>query len=113
MKKLILVIAVLLSGCAFIFPKPHDPVMFDRAIAIDIKINKINCSNKDWDSLIDDVHHLKVYTEVRGDPQSKGIAQLEEALTKAKDSKSEKFCESIINLQKTRIKVVQDAWRGR
>ena len=59
------------------------------------------------------VRHLKVYTEVRGDPQAPAIAQMEEALQKAYNSKNEKFCDSILNLNKTRIQVVEDAWKGR
>lgn len=112
--KLILALAVVvLSGCAVIFPKPHDPVMFDQIVAIQIKVNKVNCSNKDWGDLLDRVHHLKVYTQLRDDPQAKGIAQLEEALLKAYNSKNEKFCDSILKLNKTRIEVVEDAWKGR
>ena len=113
MKKLILVVSVVLSGCAIIFPKPHDPVMFDQIVSIQIDVNKANCSNKDWGNLLDRVHHLKVYTEVRGDPQATAIAQMEEALLKAYNSKNEKFCDSILNLNKTRIQVVEDAWKGR
>lgn len=113
MKTLLAFAVVLLSGCAVIFPKPHDPVMFDQIVAIQIQTNKVNCANKDWGNLLDRVHHLKVYTQLRNDPQSKGIAQLEEALLKAYNSKNEKFCDSILKLQKTRIEVVEDAWKGR
>ena len=113
MKKLIVVLAVVLSGCAVIFPKPHDPVMFDQVVAIQIGVNKVNCSNKDWGNLLDKVHHLKVYTELRADPQAPAVAQLEEALLKAYNSKNEKFCDSILKLNKTRIAVIEDAWKGR
>lgn len=106
-------IVVMLSGCAIIFPKPHDPVMFDQIVAIQIKVNQVNCSNKDWGDLMDRVHHLKVYTSLRGDPQAPAIAQLQEALLKAQNSKNEKFCDSILKLNKTRIEVVEDAWKGR
>lgn len=104
---------ILLSSCAIVFPKPHDPVMFDQIVAIQIQVNKINCSNKDWGNLFDKVNHLKVYTELRDDPQAKSISQLEDALLKAHSSKNEKFCESILKLNKTRIEVVEDAWKGR
>lgn len=106
-------IVVMLSGCAIIFPKPHDPVMFDQIVAIQIKVNQVNCSNKDWGDLMDRVHHLKVYTTLRNDPQAPAIAQLQEALLKAQNSKNEKFCDSILKLNKTRIEVVEDAWKGR
>lgn len=113
MKSLLLAVVLSLSGCAFIFPKPHDPVMFDHIVAIQVKVSKINCSDKNWGDLFDRVHHLKVYTELRGDPQSKAIGQLEEALIKAHNSKNEKFCESVLSINKTRIAVVEDAWKGR
>jgi len=112
-KRLLLVAVLVLSGCAVIFPKPHDPVMFDQIVGIQIRVGKVNCSNKDWGDLFDRVHHLKVYTELREDPQSKAIGQLEEALLKAYNSKNEKFCESVLTLNKTRIAVVEDAWKGR
>lgn len=113
MKKVIVVLAVVLSGCAVIFPKPHDPVMFNQVVAIQIGVDKANCSTKDWGDLMDKVHHLKVYTQLRADPQATAVAQLEEALTKAYNSKNEKFCDSILKLNKTRIAVIEDAWKGR
>jgi hypothetical protein len=113
MKKLIVVLAVVLSGCAVIFPKPHDPVMFNQVVSIQIGVSKANCSTKEWGDLLDKVHHLKVYTELRSDPQAPAVAQLEEALLKAYNSKNEKFCDSILKLNKTRIAVIEDAWKGR
>lgn len=113
MKTMLALVVVMLSGCAIIFPKPHDPVMFDQIVAIQIKVNKVNCANRDWGDLLDRVHHLKVYTQLRNDPQAKGVAQLEEALLKAYNSKNEKFCDSILKLNKARIEVVEDAWKGR
>lgn len=120
MKKLILLSAILLTGCSTIaelWPKAHDPVMFDRIISVQIKMDRVDCAEKDvkwnWTQLLDELNHLKVYTEVRKDPQATNIAQLEEATNKAFNSKNEVFCKSIISLNKTRIKVVEDAWRGR
>ena len=113
MKNLILILAVALSGCAVIFPKPHDPVMFNQVVAVDVALSKTNCSNKDWGDLFDKVHHLKVYTQLREDPQSPAVAQMEEALLKAYNSKNEKFCESILKLNKTRVDIIEDAWKGR
>lgn len=113
MKKLLLVCMVTLSGCAIILPKPHDPVMFDQVVSVQIGMNKVNCSTKEWGDLLDRVHHLKVYTELRKDPQATSVAQLEEALLKAYNSKNEKFCDSILKINKTRVDVITDAWKGR
>lgn len=87
--------------------------MFDQIVAIDVRVNKANCVTKEWGDLLDRVHHLKVYTELRGDPQAPAIGQLEEALLKAYNSKNEKFCDSILKLNKTRIQVIEEAWKGR
>jgi hypothetical protein len=114
MKKLLLVLVVLLSGCAIIFPKPHDPVMFDNLIYIQTDLNKASCAEpKNWDNLLDRVNHLKVYTHFRSEPQSKAIASLQESLLKAHSSKSVTFCESLLKLNKTRVEVTLDAWKGR
>ena len=114
MKKLLLVLAVALSGCAVIFPKPHDPVMFDNLIYIQTDLNKATCAEpKNWDNLLDRVNHLKVYTHFRSEPQSKAIASLQESLLKAHSSKSVTFCESLLKLNKTRVEVTLDAWKGR
>jgi len=113
MKKLIVVLAVVLSGCAFVMPKPHDAVMFNQVVGVQIAIEKVNCSNKEWTDLLNKVQHLKVYTQLRADPQATAVVQLEDALLKAHNSKNEKFCDSILKLNKTRIAVIQDAWKGR
>lgn len=114
MKKLLLVLAVTLSGCAVIFPKPHDPVMFGQAVDVKVGLSKISCSDKsNWQPVLDKVETIKVYTTERADPQADAFVKMQEALNKAKDSKSVVFCESIIKLNKTRVDVVFDAWRGR
>ena len=87
--------------------------MFDQVVAIDIAMNKTNCSNRDWGNLLDRVHHLKVYTELRKDPQATSIAQLGDAIQRAADTKSEVFCEDILKINKARIDVIADAWKGR
>ena len=114
MKRLVLVLAIALSGCAVIFPKPHDPVMFGQAVDVKIGLSKINCDDKsNWQPVLDKVETLKVYSSVRGDPQSDAFGKMEEALKKAKESKSNLFCESIVKLNRTRADVAIDAWKGR
>jgi hypothetical protein len=114
MKRLVLVLAVALSGCALVFPKPHDPVMFGQAVDVKVGLSKINCDDKsNWQPVLDKVETLKVYSSVRGDPQSDAFGKMEEALKKAKESKSNLFCESIVKLNRTRADVAIDAWKGR
>lgn len=114
MRFLVALSIVLLSGCAIIFPKPHDPVMFGQAIDVKVGLTKINCKDKtNWQPLLDKIEVIKVYTAERADPQADAFVKMQEALNKAKDSKSNTFCESIIKLNKTRVDVTLDAWKGR
>lgn len=113
MKKLLLISLLVLSGCSFILPRPHDPALFDSLVSTKIAVNKLSCDDKNWTDAESKIQHLKVYSELRNDPQAKSIAQLEEAIGKAKASNSKTFCESILKINKTRIDVVVDAWRGR
>lgn len=114
MKKiLVLFAAISLSACSFIMPVPHDGALFDRLVTVHIEVNKLSCDDRNWDKAIADVNHLKVYAELRGDPQAENIKNMEAALTKAQASKSVAFCQSALKLQQTRIKVVEGAWKGR
>ena len=119
MKRLLLLLAVLaLQGCsvmtvASLWPKPHDPVMFDQIVSVKVAVDKLSCDDKNWTDAENKIHHLKIYTELRKDPQALSIGQLEEALGKAKASNNKMFCEGVVKINKTRIDTVIDAWRGR
>jgi len=119
MKKTILLFAIFLSGCSTLseltqlWPKPHDAVMFDQVVSVKIALDKVNCDDKNWTDVENKVHHLKVYSELRNDPQSKSIGQMQEAITRAKASDKKLFCESILKFNKTRVDVIIDAWKGR
>ena len=116
MKKLLLIALIFLSGCSTItslWPKPHDPVMFDNLVSTKISVEKLNCEDKNWTDAENKIQHLKVYAELRKDPQANSIAQLQEAISKAKASDKKLFCDSILKINKTRIDVIVDAWRGR
>ena len=119
MKKLLFIAVLCLSGCSTLsnitslWPKPHDPVMFDNLVSTKIAVEKLNCDDKNWTDAETKLQHLKVYSELRKDPQATSIAQLQEAVTKAKESDKKLFCESILKINKTRIDVIVDAWKGR
>jgi hypothetical protein len=113
MKYLYLTLLLVIGGCSIILPKPHDAIMFDQIVSIDISVNKLSCSNKEWGDLLQKTEHLKLYTELRGDPQAPAIAQLHEALQKANVSQNETFCNSVININKVRIQTIEKAWKGR
>ena len=111
MKSILLVL--LLSGCSFIMPIPHDPVMFGNLVDVQIGVDKLSCTDKDWNSTLTTVNRLKVYSKLRNDPQAETVSKLSEALEKAKESKNQTFCESVLKINKTRIDVITKAWSGR
>ena len=114
MKKL-LILTLLLTGCSFIMPVPHDPVEAGRLITAKQKMESISCIDKDekeWQPLIDDLRWLNMYTEFRKDPQAKSIEELYIAMQKAKNG-STAYCEATLKLNKTRIQVIESAWKGR
>lgn len=113
MKRLILALAVVLSGCAIIFPIPHDGAAFNNLVEVKIAVDKLNCTDKNWSDAFSKIQKLKVYTTLRDDPQAPAVDSLEVSLKKAYESKNEKFCESVVKINKTRVDVITDAWRGR
>ena len=116
MKKYLLLLLITLSGCSLILPRPHDPALFDNLVSVKIAVDKLKCDPKDlndWQTAADKIHHLTVYADLRKDPQAQSLIQLQEAVGKARDSKSNIFCENILKINRTRIDVAADAWRGR
>lgn len=114
MKRFALVGLLFLGACSFIFPVPHDSSEFTMLVDTKIGIEQLSCADKGpWNWVLEDVNRLAVYTQLREDPQAENISQLKEALVKAKDSKNEVFCEGILKVQKTRVDVIANAWRGR
>jgi hypothetical protein len=113
MKILSLIPVVLLSGCALIFPREHDPVMFGHLVDVKISLDKLSCDDKNWKEATDTITRLKVYATLRNDPQADALVKLEDAIKKAHDSSNKTFCESVVKLNKTRVDVIVDAWKGR
>jgi hypothetical protein len=114
MKLLALALTVVLSGCSIILPKPHDPVMLDQLVAVKMYVNQLQCGEpKHWDDVEAKVQRLEIYTDWRADPQAPAVKGLRESLKKAGESKNKTFCESLLKINKTRIDVIADAWKGR
>jgi hypothetical protein len=105
--------ALLLSACSFIFPVPHDDTMFGEMVRLQMELQDTNCKDKNWDKVFDRTRYLAAYTTLREDPQADNIKQFQDALNKAYDSKNETFCDGVLKVQKTRLSVVTNAWRGR
>jgi len=113
MKLTVVLFSVFLAGCSFILPIPHDGALFDNLVQVKIAIDETNCQDKNWNGLFGKVEQLKVYASLRKDPQAKAIQELETALKKANESSNEKFCESVLKINRVRVDTVADAWRGR
>lgn len=115
MKIFLLAPLMFLSACSFILPRPHDPVMFGALVDAKISMDSLVCDNdrSNWSDATSKIHKLAVYADLRKDPQAQSLIQLQEAVGKAKDSKNKVFCESILKINRTRLDVVADAWRGR
>ncbi|NBV28525.1 hypothetical protein EBS02_05860 [bacterium] len=119
--KIILTIPLLLvlSGCAAVdkvkqvWPRDHDPALASSFINLSIKLDTINCSNKDGiEDSIKEADWINRYADFRSDPQKISTKAIHENLLKAKDS-TEIVCQRWVNLSKTRMKIIQEAWRGR
>ena len=103
MKHITLIAALLLTGCSFIMPVPHDPAEASKLIDIKQKVETLTCgATKDfprWQSTVDDTRWLNMYTEFRADPQAKTIEELYFAIQKARDG-SEAYCEAPLNYKR-------------
>jgi hypothetical protein len=114
MKFLVALSVVILSGCAVIFPKPHDPYMLSDLAEIKLLVDDIKCGNENmWGAADMRIEKLQIYTTWRDDPQAPSVKGLRESLAKARESKNKTFCESLLKINKTRIDVIADAWKGR
>lgn len=110
---------VLLTGCATvdkvkeIWPRAHDPSMVSGYVNLSVSLDKVDCKIKDSiEPAIKDADWLNRYAEFRKDPQRISTKGIVDNLTKAKEG-NEAACNRWINLSKTRMKIIQEAWRGR
>lgn len=119
MKKLILISALLLSGCSTVdkvkemWPRAHDPVMVSAYIDLERQLEEVSCKSKesinpaayyaDW---------LNRYAEFRSDPQRISTKAIVDNLEKAKKA-PELVCERWLTLSKTRMSIIKESWSGR
>lgn len=108
-----ILLALLLSSCSIIWPVPHDPAGAQALIEVKQTLSTVECGEPDnWKDLLKQSRFLAMYTTFREDPQAKNAQQLDEALNKAATG-SKPYCEATLKLNKTRIEVIEKAWRGR
>lgn len=110
---MIYLLALLLSGCSLIMPIAHDPAEAQALIQVKQSLNMVECDQPEgWKELLHQTKFLAMYTKFREDPQAKNAEQLDEALNKAAKG-SKPYCEATLKLNRTRIEVIEKAWRGR
>lgn len=122
MKKIILVALTIitLTGCAStidrvktMWPRDHDPALVMGHVNLQIALDNAKCgdvpslsiasANADW---------LNRYAEFRRDPQKVSTKAIVDNLDKAAKTEPS-VCQRWINLSKTRLKVIEQAWSGR
>lgn len=119
MKRLLVIAAVLLSGCSAIqdikqyWPRSHDAVLFDRLVTTDIAIEKIDCEHADWTQAHNNAEALARYAEWRNDPQTTNIKGLLAHTERMARGGSKTFCELGKKTAQQRIEAAKSAWQGR
>ena len=116
MKHILLIAVLTLSGCSTIkeyWPRPHDPVMFNQLVAVDVAIEKQNCEKQSWAEVHTIAEQLATYTEWRKDPQATNLRGLEKHVDRMNQGVSKTFCELGKKTAKQRINAAKTAWEGR
>lgn len=115
----ILVLSFSLSGCAAIayvskiWPKDHDPAMISSFVNLSIALDNADCDNKQTLKAVQkEADWLNRYAEVRDDPQKVSTKAILDNIDKAMAAEGT-TCQRWVNLSKTRMKIIQQAWSGR
>lgn len=120
MRTLIIVGCIsLLTGCAAvdkvkeIWPRAHDPSLVSGFVNLNLSLDRVDCKAKETiDVAAKDADWLNRYAEFRKDPQKVSTKGIVDNLQKAKEG-NEAACQRWVNLSKTRMKIIQEAWSGR
>ena len=105
-----------MTGCTSIqqlWPRPHDPVLFDHLVITDIEIEHINCDQPDWSSAQRSAQVLARYAEWRRDPQADNLKGLLAHTERMSRGGSKAFCELGKKTGQQRIEAARSAWQGR
>lgn len=121
MKNLLIVLSLSfsLSGCAAIsavkqlWPKNHDPVMFDTLIMVEQELDAVDCKKPDWSKVQYQIKKLDRYVTLREDPQKENIQGLKSHIEKLSSSTNVVFCDLGKRTGKQRIETAFSAWKGR
>lgn len=118
MRTILLIACVALSGCTTIkqlWPRPHDPVLADRWVSVNIELAKVDCSKSPtgWGAVVEPADHLQQLAAFRSDPQSENLLGLYKHTVRMSQGGSKMFCEIGIKTAQARLNVARSAWEGR
>jgi len=119
-KKLFLACMIVgLSGCAVVekvkqvWPRAHDPALVSGYVDLEGELSKVSCKEKETiKPAKSKAEWLNRYAEFRNDPQQVSTKAIVDNLDKATVA-SEAVCDKWINLSKTRMSIIKEAWSGR
>ena len=120
MKKLFLLCMIVsLSGCAVVekvkqvWPRAHDPALVSGYVDLESELSKVSCKEKETiKPAKSKAEWLNKYAEFRNDPQQVSTKAIVDNFDKATVA-SEAVCDRWINLSKTRMSIIKEAWSGR
>lgn len=115
-----LLLVSVLSGCAVvekvsaIWPRAHDPALVSGWVDLDVALSKANCSDREsLEPAIKAADWLNRYSLFRDDPQKITTKLVVENLVKARNTPSEKACETFVRLTIINTKTIKTSWSGR
>lgn len=109
-------VTAMLLGCSTIgglWPRPHDPVLFDHLVRMDIALDHVNCQQPDWRAAIDQAEQLARYAEWRHDPQSTNLRGLQQHVSRMSQGGSRLFCDLGKKTAHQRTAAARTAWERR
>lgn len=111
-----IMVAVMLSGCSTIreyWPRAHDPVLFDHLVRVDVAIDRVDCTQPNWQPAQEQAELLARYAEWRRDPQATNLRGLQQSLVKLGQGGSKIFCELGKKTAHQRTAAARTALEGR
>ena len=121
MKKLIIFAALALAGCSTLqslkdlWPKPYDPVLVDRWVAVSVAVDHVNCTATPtgWADTVRPAEMLWTYADFKGEAQRENLLGLYKHTQKMSEGGSKMFCELGKKTARARLTAARNAWEGR
>lgn len=122
MRKLLLLIAIFgLTACSSfqslkdLWPKPYDPVLVDRWVAVSVSVSAVDCSKSPtgWADTVRPAEVLWTYADFKGEAQRENLLGLYKHTQKMSEGGSKMFCELGKKTARARLDAAKSAWEGR